>query len=654
MEIGASVITMAAGGQYSVRLLSGSLIPIRKNNLTALTRLAVLPVLSTARRLVILFFRMGIFDVKHGYRLNQRKAWLLRRQSRIIYTFLTLNFCGPQFMKFTTRFNPKLYELMSGYNRERLIKDVGAGLTVSVVALPLAMAFAIASGLKPEAGLFTAIIAGFLISLFSGSRVQIGGPAGAFIVIVYGIVAQYGVGGLLLATFMSGVMLWLMGFLRMGVLIKFIPVAVIIGFTNGIAVLIGLSQIKDFLGLRIEGKVPAEFFALMQTLWQALPTWNGAALAVALLSLGIIVGWQQTMKRKITLPEETGMLPRVSGSLALIPGSIVALVVATLLVALFGLNVETIGSRFGGIPQGLPEFTVPDYSWAMVKGLFLPAMTLAVLGAIESLLCARVADSMIRDKHDSNQELLAQGFANMVMPFFGGMPATGTIARTVTNIKNGGSSPVAGMVHALALLMVVLVAAPLAQYIPLPALSAILMFVAWNMGEWREFARLRTFRLPYRLILLSVFVLTVVVDLTVAVEVGIFFACFIFIYRISSLSTAEKTQLPANTHQDGVATYKLTGAIFFGAVKLIDDMLANVPEKALVLDFSSVIYVDSSGEESLEELLEIYQEKGVPILVYGLRQQPTDLLTRTQWLQRLGANNVFADVHGVQKRLDVL
>ena len=557
-------------------------------------------------------------------------------------------------MKFTTRFNPKLYELMSGYNRERLIKDVGAGLTVSVVALPLAMAFAIASGLKPEAGLFTAIIAGFLISLFSGSRVQIGGPAGAFIVIVYGIVAQYGVGGLLLATFMSGVMLWLMGFLRMGVLIKFIPVAVIIGFTNGIAVLIGLSQIKDFLGLRIEGKVPAEFFALMQTLWQALPTWNGAALAVALLSLGIIVGWQQTMKRKITLPEETGMLPRVSGSLALIPGSIVALVVATLLVALFGLNVETIGSRFGGIPQGLPEFTVPDYSWAMVKGLFLPAMTLAVLGAIESLLCARVADSMIRDKHDSNQELLAQGFANMVMPFFGGMPATGTIARTVTNIKNGGSSPVAGMVHALALLMVVLVAAPLAQYIPLPALSAILMFVAWNMGEWREFARLRTFRLPYRLILLSVFVLTVVVDLTVAVEVGIFFACFIFIYRMSSLSTAEKTQLPANTHQDGVATYKLTGAIFFGAVKLIDDMLANVPEKALVLDFSSVIYVDSSGEESLEELLEIYQEKGVPILVYGLRQQPTDLLTRTQWLQRLGANNVFADVHGVQKRLDVL
>ena len=564
-------------------------------------------------------------------------------------------------MKIVTRFNPKVYELMRSYSTERFIKDLGAGLTVSVVALPLAMAFAIASGLKPESGIFTAIIAGFLISLFSGSRVQIGGPAGAFIVIVYGIVEKYGVGGLLMATLMSGMILWTMGFLRMGALIKFIPVAVIIGFTNGIAVLIGLSQIKEFFGLRIDGKTPAEFFSLIQTLWHALPSWNHQAMLLALMSLFIIIAWQHRSINALATPNTS----RTTRIRAAIPGSIIALVLATVLVPILGLQVETIGSRFGGIPQDLPSFTIPLpkdengvmsalLTWESIKGLVAPAMTLAILGAIESLLCARVADNMIRDKHDSNQELLAQGFANMVVPFFGGMPATGTIARTVTNIKNGGSSPVAGMVHALALLMVVLVAAPLAQYIPLPALSAILMFVAWNMGEWREFARLRTFRLPYRLILLSVFVLTVVVDLTVAVEVGIFFACFIFIYRISSLSTAEKTQLPANTHQDGVATYKLTGAIFFGAVKLIDDMLANVPEKALVLDFSSVIYVDSSGEESLEELLEIYQEKGVPILVYGLRQQPTDLLTRTQWLQRLGANNVFADVHGVQKRLDVL
>ena len=558
-------------------------------------------------------------------------------------------------MKFTTRFNPKLYELMSGYNRERLIKDVGAGLTVSVVALPLAMAFAIASGLPPQSGLFTAIIGGFLISLFSGSRVQIGGPAGAFIVIVYGIVEQYGGSGLLLATLMSGVMLWLMGFLRMGVLIKFIPVSVIIGFTNGIAVLIGLSQIKDFFGLQIEGKVPAEFFALVKTLWQALPTWNASAVMVSLLSLGLIIAWQAVMKRKMLLPVEAGVLPRVSGSLALIPGSIVALVAATLLVSATGLDVETIGSRFGGIPQGLPELTVPSFSWEEMKGLFLPAMTLAVLGAIESLLCARVADSMIRDKHDSNQELLAQGFANMVVPFFGGMPATGTIARTVTNIKNGGNSPVAGMVHALCLLVVVLAAAPLAQYIPLPALSAILMFVAWNMGEWREFVRLRTFRMPYRISLLLVFVLTVVVDLTVAVEVGIFFACFIFIYRISSLSTAERVGLPEEMPQvAGVTSFKLTGAIFFGAVKLIDDMLIDMPSKALVLDFSSVIYIDSSGEESLEELLETYHDKGVPILVYGLRQQPWDMLTRTGWLKRLGKENVLKEMGELRNRLSAL
>jgi SulP family sulfate permease len=558
-------------------------------------------------------------------------------------------------MKFTTRFNPKLYELMSGYNRERLIKDVGAGLTVSVVALPLAMAFAIASGLPPQSGLFTAIIGGFLISLFSGSRVQIGGPAGAFIVIVYGIVEQYGGSGLLLATLMSGVMLWLMGFLRMGVLIKFIPVSVIIGFTNGIAVLIGLSQIKDFFGLQIEGKVPAEFFALVNTLWQALPTWNASAVMVSLLSLGLIIAWQAVMKCKMSLPAEAGVLPRVSGSLALIPGSIVALVAATLLVSITGLNVETIGSRFGGIPQGLPELTVPSFSWEEMKGLFLPAMTLAVLGAIESLLCARVADSMIRDKHDSNQELLAQGFANMVVPFFGGMPATGTIARTVTNIKNGGNSPVAGMVHALCLLVVVLAAAPLAQYIPLPALSAILMFVAWNMGEWREFVRLKTFRMPYRISLLLVFVLTVVVDLTVAVEVGIFFACFIFIYRISSLSTAERIELPEEMPQvAGVTSFKLTGAIFFGAVKLIDDMLIDMPSRALVLDFSSVIYIDSSGEESLEELLETYHDKGVPILVYGLRQQPWDMLTRTGWLKRLGKENVLKEMGELRNRLSAL
>lgn len=565
-------------------------------------------------------------------------------------------------MKVTTKFNPKIYEIMSGYNTERLVKDLGAGMTVAIVALPLAMAFAIASGLKPETGIFTAIIAGFLISLFSGSRVQIGGPAGAFIVIVYGIVERYGVGGLLLATFMSGIMLWVMGFFRMGILIKFIPVTVIIGFTNGIAVLIGISQIKDFLGLKIQGKTPAEFFALLQTLWNALPTWNPQALFLALLSLAIIILWQKnTGPVKSTAGQSvSSMFHRVRSST---PGSIIALIVATILVQLFHLDVETIGSRFGGIPQGLPSLTIPlphaaDGSWSLpviweaMKGLVAPAATLAVLGAIESLLCARVADNMIKDKHDSNQELLAQGFANMVVPFFGGMPATGTIARTVTNIKNGSTSPVSGMIHALMLLIVVLVAAPLAQYIPLAALSAILMFVAYNMGEWHEFARLRSYRMTYRFILLAVFILTVVVDLTAAVEVGILAACFTLIYRVSYLSTEDEVDLSTWGEQaEGVKARRLVGTLFFGAVKLIDQLQLDIPKRALVLDFSGMIYVDSSGMESLGELLEMYQEKHVPIYVCGLREQPMEMLTRTGWLDDLGAKYVCANLDEVRQKL---
>lgn len=549
--------------------------------------------------------------------------------------------CDSRFMKFTLAFNPKLYELFSGYSRERFAKDIGAGLTVSVVALPLAMAFAIASGLKPESGIFTAIIAGFLISLFSGSRVQIGGPAGAFIVIVYGIVQDYGVDGLLLATLMSGVMMWVMGFLRMGLLIQFIPVAVIIGFTNGIAVLIALSQVNDLLGLTIDGEVPAEFFALLSTLWAALPSWKPEAVLLCLFSLSVILLWQKRMPVLAGRAVGNDWRARLLTALPLIPGSIVALVTASLLSYFLSLEVETIGSRFGGIPQSLPGFTMPAYSWTAIKGLLAPALTLAILGSIESLLCARVADTMIRDKHDPNQELLSQGFANMVVPFFGGMPATGTIARTVTNIKNGGNSPIAGMVHAVCLLAMVLVAAPLAQYIPLAVLSAVLLFVAWNMGDWGEFARLRQYRLPYRITLLSVFILTVVVDLTVAVQVGILFACFIFIYRISSLSGGEPVQMPPEM-PDGVQAYKLSGALFFGAVQVIESMQDNIAERALVLDFSSVIYVDSSAEEALGELLRLYQEKKVPLLVVGLREQPTDMLTRTGWLAALGSDCIFS------------
>ena len=529
------------------------------------------------------------------------------------------------------RFRPRLIDSLQGYSSARFGQDVAAGLTVAVVALPLAMAFAIASGLKPEAGIFTAIIAGFIISALGGSRVQIGGPAGAFIVIVYGIVQQYGVGNLIIATAMSGVLLFLMGLFKLGTLVRFIPIAVIIGFTNGIAVLIALSQVKDFLGLSI-AKMPGDFFGILGALWGHLHTLNPWALGVALVSLAIVIGWQRWLR---------GLGPRVqfSGKLSSVPGSIVALVLATLVVGVFKLPVETIGSRFGGIPAALPAFALPDFSWESARFLLMPTITLALLGAIESLLCARVADGMIGDRHDPNQELMAQGIANFVTPFFGGMPATGTIARTVTNVKSGATSPIAGMVHAVALLVVILVAAPLAGSIPLACLAAILMHVAWNMGEWREFARLKSYRLPYRVTLVSVFLLTVIFDLTVAVQFGIFAACITFIYRISSLSRAER--LGAADHaelagRDGqLQAWRLYGAIFFGATKLVEQIEDHLPPHTLVLDLKNVIYVDATGAEALENLVHSCRKQGVRLIVSGLMNQPADIARRTGLLAQL-------------------
>jgi len=536
-----------------------------------------------------------------------------------------------------------MVDALHGYNRQRFLKDLGAGLTVGIVALPLAMAFAIASGLKPEAGLFTAIIAGFLISVLGGSRVQIGGPAGAFIVIVYGIVERYGLANLILATAMSGLILFAMGFFRMGTLIRFIPIAVVIGFTNGIAVLVAVSQIKDFLGLQVVS-MPADFFGILSTLRKALPTLNWEATALALGCLATIVAWQVAMPR-------LARHSRWAARLLLVPGSVVTLVLATLLVAMLGLQVETIGSRFGGIPSALPALQWPDFSWATARFLFIPAVTLALLGAIESLLCARVADGMIGERHDPNQELMAQGIANFVTPFFGGMPATGTIARTMTNVKSGAITPVAGVVHAITLLLVVLLAAPLAKSIPLAAMAAILMFVAWNMGEWREFVHLRQYRMPYRVTLLAVFLLTVVFDLTVAVEVGLVAACITFIYRISSLSRSEAvtvTDYPAfNTDHElasGVAGYRLYGALFFGAVKLLEDIQDHLPARVLVLDLKNVIYTDSSGADALSDLAHACRRSHVHLLVCGLMHQPLDIARRCGLLHQIGEPQLFPDL----------
>ncbi|MDR2153608.1 MAG: STAS domain-containing protein [Burkholderiaceae bacterium] len=522
-------------------------------------------------------------------------------------------------------FRPRLLDALKGYDRGHLSKDLAAGLTVGVVALPLAMAFAIASGLKPEAGLFTAIIAGFLISALGGSRVQIGGPAGAFIVIVYGIVERYGVGNLILATALSGLLLFFMGLFRLGTLVRFIPVAVVIGFTNGIAVLIGLSQIKDLLGLQI-AKMPGDFFGIVDALWSQRHTVNPWAVGVALASLVILIGW----------PRGVLACSKRWPAIRLVPGSIVALVVATAVVGLSGLPVETIGSRFGGIPAALPAFTMPGFSWQAARELLMPVITLALLGAIESLLCARVADGMIGERHDPNQELMAQGVANFVTPFFGGMPATGTIARTVTNVKNGATSPIAGIVHALALLAVILVAAPLATAIPLATLAAILMHVAWNMGEWREFARLKTYRTPYRVTLVAVFLLTVIFDLTIAVEFGVFAACITFIYRISSLTRSECLSAADYTElaDQRIQAWRMYGALFFGATQLVDQLQDRLPVHTLVLDLKNVIYVDSTGAEALENLLKACRRHGVRLIVSGLMRQPHDIATRTGLLSR--------------------
>jgi len=541
-------------------------------------------------------------------------------------------------------FRPYLFRALEGYDRARFVKDLSAGVTVGVVALPLAMAFGIASGVAPAQGIFTAIIAGFLISALGGARVQIGGPAGAFIVIIYGIIERYGLANLLIATMCAGVLLFAMGLTRMGNLVRFIPVSIVIGFTSGIAVLIGVSQVKDFLGLAIE-RMPADFFQQLAVLSGALRTVNPVAVAIAVASLALIIAWPKSY--------QMGSVPWKRW-LAHVPGPIVALALSTALVTALQLPVETIGTKFGGIPQALPAFALPDFSWDLVKQLVAPTITIALLGAIESLLCARVADTMIDDRHDPNQELMAQGVANFVTPFFGGIPATGTIARTVTNIKSGATSPVSGLVHALTLLAVVLVAAPLATNVPLAALAAILMFVAWNMGEWREFARLRQFALTYRTTLLATFFLTVIFDLTVAVEVGLVLSSLFFIYRISQLTRVEPIALPPDDNgqgaQAGVEAYRLYGSLFFGAVSkleaLTDPARYAGPDtpRALILDLVQLISLDTTGLESLDALRRQLARCGGTLILAGPNEQPLSLLRRSGMLERLGEANVVADL----------
>ena len=533
-----------------------------------------------------------------------------------------------------------MWTSLKGYRREDLAADVGAGVTVALVALPLAMAFGIASGVRPDQGIVTAIVGGLLVSLLGGSKVQIAGPAGAFVALLYGIAEKYGVANLLIATMMAGVLLFAMGAFRLGTLVRFIPVAVVIGFTTGIAAIIALSQVRDFLGLAVE-RMPSNFFSQVAVLWSSLHTMNWMALAIGFFCLLVIVAWPTP---------QTARQGNWRFLTAKMPSTVVVLTVSAFAVWALDLHVETIGTRFGSLPRGLPTPALPHFDWATAQNLFAPTVAIALLGAIESLLCARVADGLIGDRHDPNQELMAQGVANFVAPLFGGIAVTGTIARTMTNVKSGARSPIAGIVHAMTLFLVILALAPLASYVPLAALAAVLLWVAFNMAAWRELRALRQFSMFYRVILLSTLTLTVVFDLAVAVEVGLVLSSLFFIYRISSLTKVEP--LPLSPERavlpDGrrVGAWELFGSIFFGSVTKLENLLdpAKPLPDVVILEMHKVINFDTTGLDALESLHATLKKRGGRLILVDLNEQPLSLLKRSGMLDEIGRDNVFDDL----------
>jgi SulP family sulfate permease len=546
-------------------------------------------------------------------------------------------------LKTNILFRPRLFETLRGYTSSDFVPDLIAGVTVGIVALPLAMAFAIASGVKPEAGIFTAVIAGFLVSAFGGTKVAIGGPTGAFIVILYGIGVKYGLDNLAICTVLAGGLLLTMGVARMGTMIKYIPYPVTMGFTSGIAVLIFSTQIKDFFGLQVD-KSPSEFFDKMRVLIEHLGTAQMPTVVLSITSLAIILFWPKTWQRRV-------------------PGSIAALVLGTLAVALFNLPVETIGSKFGGIPQGLPRPHLPELSWDKIQHLFQPAMTIALLAAIESLLCAVVADGMVDDRHDANQELIAQGLANIISPLFGGIAATGAIARTATNVKSGARTPVAGIIHAVTLLVIILVAAPLAKFVPLATLSAVLVNVALHMGEWHNFGRLRKWPGCDSAVFLSAFALTVAVDLTVAVEIGMVLAAILFIKRSSEttqiLAVDESTETEGSHHSlvgkevpKGVMVYRMMGAFFFGAVDKLESALKREGQEpeVLILRMRKVVAMDATGLNALEDLYEKLRRKGKHLVLSAPHTNPLLVMERAGFIERLGNENVCPHIDAALDR----
>lgn len=542
-------------------------------------------------------------------------------------------------------FRPKLFSLLPQTTRASLWSDLQAGAIVGIVALPLAIAFGIASGVTPERGLVTAIIAGFLISALGGSRVQIGGPTGAFVVIVAGIVGAHGLNGLLLCTMMAGLILVAMGALRLGTIIRFIPYPLTVGFTAGIALIIFSSQVKDFLGLRLEGPAPAEFLGKWEAYFAAMGTVDPTTLALAALSLALLLLWPK-INRKI-------------------PASIVAIVAVTAIVRLFDLPVETIGSRFGELPAGLPAPTPPEFSWEQLRGLIQPAFTVAMLCAIESLLSATVADGMIEGRHRPNTELIGQGIANLLTPLFGGIPATGAIARTATNVRNGGRTPIAGIVHAATLLLIVLLFGRYAAWIPMCVLAAILVVVAYHMSEWHAIRSL--LRGAPRMdvaVLATTFLLTVFVDLTVGVEIGLLMSAVLFMKRMTEVTTIREVTAElaspqtekelreeedsTSRHQlpEGVMVFEAQGALFFGVAETLRETLVRVgqkPPKVLILRMRNLLALDATGIRALDGLHRSCVKLGTKLLVSGIHAQPLFALQKDGLYERIGAESVLGN-----------
>ena len=552
--------------------------------------------------------------------------------------------------KFSEVFQPKLFELFKkgNYNKQTFTADVIAGVIVGIIALPLAIAFGIASGVSPQQGLITAVVAGFLVSFFGGSHFLIGGPTGAFIVIVYGIVAQYGISGLIIATVLAGVMLVLMGIFKLGSIIKFIPYPIVVGFTSGIAVVIFSTQVKDFLGLQI-ADLPSEFIPQWSAYFSHIATFRLHEFLLSLGCLLVIIFWPRVTKK--------------------VPGSLIAIIIGTaasiLLAKFAGVEFATIGSKFPELANGIevPKPQVPHITWEVVQKMFQPAFTIALLCAIESLLAAMVADGVTGKKHNSNTELIGQGIANIITPFFGGIPATGALARTMANINNGGKTPVAGLVHAVVLLLIFLFLMPYAVYIPLGCLAAILVMVAYNMSEWRTFKYLLKGNKTDVSVLLITFFLTVIIDLTVAIEVGLVLAIILFVKRISETSTIKilDTDTVAGTENDEIAVladtehldvapeveiYEIDGPFFFGLASRLDELdhLREGEIKVRIIRMRKVPFMDSTGLNNLRSLWKRSQKDGVQMILSGVNDNVLKYLTKVGFVQELGQEFIFPHI----------